>query len=65
MVLRIAGLVLGISGTLLLACHAYYYLSGQASPLHKWLGLLILMTIMGSSLLRMARRRSENQQRSS
>jgi hypothetical protein len=59
MIYRMIGLVTGISCSLLLAIHAYYYLSGQESPLQGWLGPLILLTILSSSLLRLARQRPE------
>ncbi len=59
MIVRIIGLTIGISCSLLLAIHAYYYLSGQESPLRDWLGPLILLTILSGSLLRLARQRPE------
>lgn len=56
MILRIVGLTIGLVAALLLAIHAYYYLSGRESPLREWVGPLILLTILSGSFLRHARR---------
>lgn len=56
MILRTIGLTIGLFAALLLAIHAYYYLSGQASPLREWVGPLILLTIISGSILRYVRR---------
>ena len=61
MILRIIGLTLGLAAALLLAIHAYFYLSGQASPLRGWVAPLILLTILSGSILRYARQKTSAQ----
>lgn len=61
MIPRIIGLTLGLTAALLLAIHAYFYLSGQASPLRDWVAPLILLTILSGSILRYARQKPSAQ----
>jgi hypothetical protein len=61
MILRIIGLSVGLVATLLLAIHAYFYLSGQVSPMRDWVAPLILLTILSGSILRYARQKASAQ----
>ena len=61
MILRIIGLTIGLAAALLLAIHAYFYLSGQVSPLRDWVAPLILLTILSGSILRYARQKPSAQ----